>query len=715
MPAPDLRTLALVLLLAFAAAPATADTWRGLDAGPFPGHPRDAAAAFLDHERAALGLDGIDLDHRRDVTWRGRTAVHWQQLHGGLPVVGAEVVVRVSPAGRVVMVGSSARAGLRAPVVPTLDPADALTIARGAVFGALPGAARGQLAVLPTAGGGRLAYRVLVETAHPPALWQVTLDAHDGAVLDASDLRLFAEGNAYEHNPANSDVIAVTLTDLEGDEASMIGAYAQVRTTVFEGDTATTAFLAEADPDGDFFYEPEEPAVDDAFAEVHTYHHVTTLSRYFEDVHGHAFDGPALVTTNFRYADDGTFNNAYFTNNLTGDTLLVFGQGSIDFAYDADVVAHEFGHSVIQSVTQMLFDGLMTYDEYGWNIAPGALHEGMADYWSASYHGDPVMGEYMASLGATRDLENDHACPSHVIGEPHEDGKIVGGMAWAIREILGRETADAVFYGAMGQLTPTPSFQDYGDAVAQAVEELVADGELDEDTAAEVIDVLEERGMLLCGRSMVLEDEVPQTVMLPGAQLIAEELCELARNLGAVFSTHYQYAIEIPAAEEGPVESVELTLEFERVDGQALGADDLQYDLYLREDELVTYDFEYLNLVVYELALPHADSYDIAFEDQDDALQLQLELDGEMPLENGTTYYLGMTQMNCPNVNMTVTADVVLGDPPADDDDDTTDEGDDDDDTDGGCECGVAPASAAPGLVAALVLAGALLRRRFRV
>lgn len=712
---PPLWTI-LVIALAVHAPPAAAGgSLRGLSSGPYEGDARAASRTFIDGPGAAWIPAGSELVHRRDVTWRGRTAVHWQQTHAGIPVIGAEIVVRLDRSQRVVMIGSSLRDDLSADVTPTLTGPEAAARARAALPADGSAETAASLAIQPGPGGGRLVYRVRAFTDLPPALWMVTLDARDGRVLDVSDLRRSAEGYVYEHNPANSDVITVGLEDLVGDQSAMIGTYAQVRTTVFDGETASSDFLAQADENGNFYYDPVEPAVDDPFAEVHAYHHVTQLSRTFEGTHGHSFDGPALVTTNFRYADDGTFNNAYFTNNLTGDTLLVFGQGDIDFAYDADVVAHEFGHSVIQSVTQMLFDGLMTYDEYGWNIAPGALHEGMADYWSASYHGDPVMGEYMASLGATRDLENDHACPSHIIGEPHEDGKIVGGMAWAVREILGQELADAAFYGAMGQLSPTPSFQDFGEAVAQAVDELVEDGEIDAALGDDVDAVLDERGMFLCGRSMALADEVPQTVMLPGAQLIAEELCELARNLGAVFSTHYQYEIEIPPEEEGPVEQVGLTLEFERVDGQPLGADDLLFSLYLREGEMVTYDFEYLNLVVYELALPHADGYDLAFEEQDEALTITLDVDGDLPLGNGETYYVGMTQMNCPNVHMTVTADVVLGDPPAgDDDDDTSGDDDDDDDGDGGCECSLgAPPTVPPALAAAALLL-TLLRRRMR-
>ena len=714
MPHLRLPWRALPTLLVLVAATAAAETRRGLDAGPFAGTPEEASRAYLVQEGAALGIEPDALVHRRDVSWRGRTAVHWQQLHRAVPVVGAEVVVRVAPDGRVVSTASSLRRDLRVAAEPAMAPAEAEAIARAAVFGAGPDDARAELAVLPTAGGGRLVYRALVETAWPPSLWRVTVDAVDGEVLDASDLRRFAEGFAYAHNPVtDEDVITVTLTDLLGEESTMVGTYAQVRSTVFDGETAGTEFLATADGNGDFFYEPEEPAVDDAFAEVHTYHHLTSVSRLYEAEHGHTFDGPAIVTTNYRATDGGTFDNAYFTNNLAGDTLLVFGQGTIDFSYDADVVVHEFGHSIIQTVTQMLFDGLITYDEYGWNVAPGALHEGVADYMAASYHDDPVMGEYIGVFGASRDLENDHACPTHVIGEPHEDGKLVGGAAWAIREVLGAETADAVFYGALGQLVPTPSFQDFGEAVAQAIEELEEDGAIDGATGDEVRGILEERGLLLCGRSMALEPGEPLTVMLPGAQLIAEELCELARNLGAVFSTHYQYAIELPPTDEGAVESVTVELAFERVDGAPLAADDLLYSVYLREGELVTYDFEYLDLVVFELALPHAEGFDLAVEEQDDGLSLTLIPGEDLELASGETLYLGMTQMNCPNVHMTVTADLELGDPPAGDDDDDS-AGDDDDGGGGGCECHQARRPLAPAAAALLGLGALHPPRRTR-
>ena len=688
---------------------------RGIAAGPYDGTATQAATAFLAEHAALLGAADVGFAHER--TWRGRTAVHFQQLHRGVPVVGGAVVVRIDTRGHAVMVGSSLAPSLELDVAPVVDPQQAAAIAVATVTAA--GSTDAQLAVLPGGRGGRLVYRVRVETATPIALWMVTVDATTAAVLDATDLRLDAQGNVYPHSPANSEVTEVELTDLDGDGTAMDGTYALVRSVTFEGDVMSEEHLAVAEPGGDFLYTPVDPASDDPFAEVHTYWHVTELSRYFEDAHGHVFDGQALVTTNYRYTDDGTFDNAYFTNSIMGDTLLVFGQGTIDFAYDADVVAHEFGHSVVQSLTQMLFDGLISYDEYGWNIAPGAIHEGMADYWSSTYHDDPVMGEYLAVLGATRDLDNDRACPGDVMGEPHWDGEIVGGTTWEIRELLGAEIADTLLYGALGQLTPTPSFADLAEAISQVGDELEDDGVVSAGQLADLETILQERGLYLCGREMPLEDGVPQTVPIPGAQLLSEDLCGLARQMGAVFSTHFQYSVTLPSAIEGTIEQLALTFELERQDNQPLGADDLQYSLYVRKDDLVIYEFDYLDLVIYELALPQALEFDVAEEDLTDAsYTLVLDAEGEIVLEPGATYYFGMVHMNCPMAYLTVTADMTFGGSPGDDDDDTVGDDDleelpDDDEEESGCGCS-ATRRVTPSAVLAVLLTAALLRRTRR-
>jgi len=75
-----------------------------------------------------------------------------------------------------------------------------------------------------------------------------------------------------------------------------------------------------------------------------------------------------------------------------------------------------------------------------------------------------------------------------------------------------------------------------------------------------------------------------------------------------------------------------------------------------------------------------------------------------------------MTHMNCPNINLTVTADLEITEPPADDDDDDDDddleeEPADDDDSD--CSCSQSGRGAIPGAALLLALTGlAAIRRR---
>ena len=80
-----------------------------------------------------------------------------------------------------------------------------------------------------------------------------------------------------------------------------------------------------------------------------------------------------------------------------------FGQGPLkDYSYDGDVVYHEFGHSVVNVTLKLV--GTPHMDEYGTSYSPGAMNEGLADYFSSAITGDPDVGEYAVqdlSLGLT--------------------------------------------------------------------------------------------------------------------------------------------------------------------------------------------------------------------------------------------------------------------------------------------------------------------------
>ncbi len=655
---------------------------------------------------AATDSGGDDLGHDRTSTWRGRDLVHQHQLHRGVPVYGTDVVTKIGPDGTREPFVRRVHAPLTVDTTPTVDAATAATVAGAAIGDPEALVAAPELWVLPSASGGQLVYRVHVKQAL--GSWRVVLDAHTGVVLQRADLRRGAQGWVYGKSPANSELIDVELTDLDGDEIVMDGTYAHVFQLTQDADVIQIDQLAVPDEDGNFYYEPEDPSVDDAFVEVHTYFHITELSHFFEDVHGHPMLGAADVAVNYHDPGVGYYDNAYYSDDGDGTATLVFGQGEVfDFAYDSDVVAHEFGHFVIQTRTEMLMD-FITYDEFGWNNAPGSIHEGLADYWAGSYQGDPVVGEYTIS----RSMDNDLTCPADLDGEVHADGEIVGAAAWDVYEIVGKDAADTLIFGALGLISNMPTYAELAEAIVLLADDLVADGTITDEDAQAIEAALDERGMLMCGRWLPLVDGEPFEFHLAhvmGFPELPDDLCELARMMDASFTASQQFALTTPA--EGTVEQIDLLMELERYGGGDFSSDDLQYSVHVRKDNMVTFDYELIDTGMgISVQIPSVRDADGTFDEEPETITLTAE-DG-FSLEPDSTYYFAIHHMNCPSVDITFTPTITLAEPePTDDDDD--DDADDDDDEGDGCSCGIAGgANLATGWFGLLLLVAAVARRR---
>ena len=638
---------------------------------------------------------------RRVVPWHGGEAVHVDQLHLGVPVLGAGGVVfrpaeGVEPGSRFHVVR-----GLSADVTDGLGGDRAVEIARAAVVGGEGMQVWAEQIVLPTPDGGRLVHRVQLGSVAPPAAWMVTVDSRTGNVLDVSDLIRRVLGYAYPENPVMTDLETVELTDLTGFESIMAGDYAQVWTVVYQGSDFGYEHLAIKDGDGNFFYEPEEGVNDDPFTEVNVYYHITELSHHFEDTHGHEFPHPATALTNYREWNNGTYDNAGYSPAPDGQHLLIFGQGDeVDFGYDGDVIAHEFGHAIVHDRTDLMHDALATYDRYGANIAPGGIDEGMADYWACTIHGNPVQGEYISD--DPRDLDNGRTCPEDVVGESHGDGRIVGGTTWEIRETLGAEAADALFYGALGLLSTTPSLEHYAHAIEDTARAMADDGDLPAEQVDEVIDILEDRGMYRCGRSVELQDGVPMTFGVGhlegyGMDDLSDAICESFRDDAIRFDSRFQWAVTLPGADQGQVFSLQLAFDIERQDGDDLEEDDLHYTIYARQDEMIEFEVEEVETtyVAMPLPVPRPEKYDEAFGGTLPGLVITDESAEEIRLSPGATYYFSMVHMNCPATYVTVTPHIILFQEPGE--------------ADGACRCtvnGARPWTGATALSALALAAG---------
>jgi MYXO-CTERM domain-containing protein len=474
--------------------------------GPFVDEDTRARAALTRVSTFAATRGASLLTTSTDRFGDGDAIVHFEQTHNGLPVIGRGAAVRLSRNGDEILTTLDLEEDLPS-TVPFVAPAAAASTAARVAPGTIT-RDDAHLVVWPLAGGGsRLAYVILPRIpAGLPMAPRVVVDAQTGKVLESRDLVRFAKANVHRFNPTktptveNLDLALTPGTKLSNEflNSSNCIDRKSVKPLDVGGFKANVHVcdidqLATADINGDFNYQPSDtPAASssrsDEFSEVSIYYHTAKAYDFFRGLQGVAdakvvVDKPLRVVANLQIPagiSSGniaaaanpetpleTFSNAFFSPaggglgaifeqlyGLKGGGLW-FGQGPVrDYAYDGDVVYHELTHAVVDATLKL---GAWHIDARGAIDSPGAMNEGLADYFSSAITGDPDVGEYaskesLQSTGVIRTLANQDACPGSIIGEVHFDSTLFSGALWQARSALpvaDRTKFDAAIYKSM--------------------------------------------------------------------------------------------------------------------------------------------------------------------------------------------------------------------------------------------------------------------------
>lgn len=453
----------------------------------------------------------------------GDAIVHFDQRHHDLPVVGRGATVRLSATGQARLIAVDVEDDLPASTLPNVPPAVAAQKSL-VPFGTVT-ERDAHLVVWPMReGGARLAYVVLPQIpAGIPSVPRIVVDAQTGEVIEARDLVQFAKASVYRFNPTKTptlETLELPLAPSAAAEGKLTNDFVTamncidrkaVKPVNFGGFNANVHVcnieqLATANGEGDYVYAPsDEPgsagARSDEYSELAMYFHTSTAYKFFRDLQGvpdaqvvndkplrvvaNLLVSAGLTTGNLAAASNpntplDTFSNAFFSPAGGGlgqifEQLygfkgggLWFGQGPRrDYAYDGDVVYHEFTHAVIDRTLRL---GAWHMDQRGAIDAPGAMNEGLADYFSSAITGDPDVGEYASkdasqNAGVLRTLANKDACPGAIIGEVHYDSTLFSGGLWQARASLpegDRRKFDAALYKAM-RSNPGRGDLGYGD------------------------------------------------------------------------------------------------------------------------------------------------------------------------------------------------------------------------------------------------------------
>jgi hypothetical protein len=190
---------------------------------------------------------------------------------------------------------------------------------------------------------------------------------------------------------------------------------------------------------------------DDRFEQTMGYYWVTQAQRYIQSL-GFGSTMPAVNRRQIELRiNQFGGDNSFFRENKADITL---GKGGVDDAEDAEVIVHEYGHSVqdgqvtgfgVGQDAGAIGEGFSDYlaEEVSRAVAPTADMPCIADWDSISYTvGDPV--HCLRRVDGNKVYPDDLRSPREV----HADGEIWSRALWDIRNALGSAQANAIIIRA---------------------------------------------------------------------------------------------------------------------------------------------------------------------------------------------------------------------------------------------------------------------------
>ncbi|MGI8734920.1 MAG: M36 family metallopeptidase [Pyrinomonadaceae bacterium] len=443
----------------------------GKVSAPVSGASEAAARSFLVGNSPLFKMTGDtgDLDLARSFDSLIGEHFVFEQTYRGVPVYGAEVAIHFDRAGDIVSVNNSYQPGVALKsVAPKLNRGDAFARALSVVKNAAS-KSEGKLVVLGLDDSFALAWRFVVSTEGPT--WEIFVDAEDGKLLTTPrDLNRYLNGTGQVYNI--NAIVATQDNSLRdnADAASAVPASAYRIVTLqglvgngfLDGDFASSSKTRKRATDAahNFIFDRSS----DGFSETMGYYYIDYAERYIQSLGFNNVNNRQQVFAVNRLKIDNSF---YSPSSLE----ISLGLGGVDDAEDAEVILHEYGHSIQDNQVP----------NFGSSLEGGSMGEGFGDYWGASigaqFSGgfqDVCLAEWDATSYSSsnppclRRLDGTKHYPEDAVGQVHADGEIWSAALWQIRGAIGAANADRVVIASHFLLSPTASFNQGANALVMA-------------------------------------------------------------------------------------------------------------------------------------------------------------------------------------------------------------------------------------------------------
>ena len=441
--------------------------------------------------------------------------LRFQQSINNVPVYQSEILVHYNKDGKVTYTSSEnlKREIAKIDTNATLSVSDALKKAHSAskTKGNITFEETNLFVYLTESNETKLVYRVLTKSYENPGTFETIVDAKNGDVISMKDIAnyhhhnseepkpikkvtktgtapktAFVTGSAYIFNPdplskmqvsysgqyvdnndatnasfdAARSLVTIPELDLTAGVYKLKGSYAEIK----DIETPSTGLFTQSTDQ--FLFNRNQQG----FEAVNVYWHVDNSLRYINET----LNIPCKPLTNGGiltfdpHGLDGD-DNSYYSNGQ-----LVFGEGGVDDAEDADVVLHELGHGIHDWLT----NGNLSQVQ--------GLSEGCGDYWAQSYSrslnqwpSSAPQYNWMFSWDGHNEYWDGRITNYTVLypgsGAIHTRGQIWASSLMRIYNRIGKEKTDRAFLEGLAMTGSNTNQQQAAIAVRQAAIDMLGE------------------------------------------------------------------------------------------------------------------------------------------------------------------------------------------------------------------------------------------------